>query len=213
MADWSGVLAQTADYYGSKVRAYGARPQGVDWSSDEAQRRRFDQFGRLFDAGGEISINDYGCGYGGLVEWLDRRERPYRYVGLDISADMIALARAAHGGRACCRFTTDPGEVSPADYTVASGVFNVKLDTPAAEWATYVFDTIDRLADLSRRGFAFNMLTLDSDPDRRRPGLFYADPADIFSRCRTRYGRAAAVLQDYGLYDFTVIVRKDGAPA
>ena len=213
MADWSGMLAQTAHYYGVTARAFGATPRGTDWTSEDAQRRRFDQFTRLFDGAGQISIIDYGCGYGAFVEWLEGLARPYRYQGFDVTADMIALARRVHQDRATCRFTSDPGELAAADYAVASGIFNVKLDAPTADWAEYVFDTIDRMAALSRRGFAFNLLTLDSDPDRRKPTLFYADPADVFTRCRARYGRSAAVLQDYGLYDFTVIVRKDGAPA
>jgi len=213
MADWSAMLAQTARYYGTTARAYGATPRGADWSSADAQRRRFDQFARLFDVDGEFSINDYGCGYGALADWLEGLGRPYRYHGFDVTGDMIALAREAHRDRLACRFTTEIGELAPADYTVASGIFNVKLTASTDEWAEYVFDTIDRMAALSLRGFAFNLLTADSDPDRRKPNLFYCDPMDAFSRCRARYGRAVAVLQDYGLYDFTVIVRKDGASA
>ena len=58
-----------------------------------------------------------------------------------------------------------------------------------------------------RRGFAFNILSLSSDPGRRRPNLYYADPAEMLAYCLSRYGRSVAILQDYGLYEFTVLVR------
>src|SRR5213079_2270688 len=97
------------------------------------------------------SINDYGCGYGALVDWLDGGGRSYRYHGLDVAPEMIALARERHGGNAACRFTSAAGELQTADYTVASGIFNVKLETASDDWRPYVFEVIDRIAALSRR--------------------------------------------------------------
>jgi hypothetical protein len=76
------------------------------------------------------------------------------------------------------------------------------------KWAEYVRKIIDILADVGRRGFAFNILTLSSDPERRRSDLYYADPVEMLSYCLSRFGRSVALLQDYGLYDFTVIVRR-----
>ena len=43
-----------------------------------------------------------------LVDWLDGAGRCYRYHGLDVAPEMIALARERHGGNAACRFTTAP---------------------------------------------------------------------------------------------------------
>jgi methyltransferase family protein len=185
----------------------------VDWNSDASQQLRFEQFARLLgDGAGRISIDDYGCGYGALIDWLDRRvPGRFSYHGGDLSEDMIACARTRYAGRDECRFSVSPDDLAPADYAVASGVFNVKLETPVAVWQPYVLAAVDRLATLGRRGFAFNLLTLDSDPDRRRPDLYYADPEFFFAHCRARYGRAVSVLQDYGLFEFTVIVRQEGA--
>jgi hypothetical protein len=35
----------------------------------------------------------------------------------------------------------------------------------------------------------------------------YADPVKMFDACLSRCGRSVALLQDYGLYEFTLIVR------
>src|SRR3954468_11863158 len=185
MTEWDAILERTGRYYASKAREHGATARGVDWNSEASQRTRFDQFARLLDdpAPGapplasaprtsplapRFSVNDYGCGYGALVEWLGGAGRSYRYHGFDLAPEMIALARERHAGNAACRFTSSAADLAVADYTVASGIFNVKQDTPAAEWDAYVFDVIERMAALSRSGFAFNILTLDSDPARRR---------------------------------------------
>ena len=82
-----------------------------------------------------------------------------------------------------------------------------KATLPNESWTRYVHRTIDILAHAGRRGFAFNVLSLSSDPDRRRPDLYYADPAEMLAYCLSRYGRSVALLQDYGLYEFTVVVR------
>ena len=47
----------------------------------------------------------------------------------------------------------------------------------------------------------------------RRPNLYYADPAEMLSYCLTRFGRSVALLQDYGLWEFTVLVRYPPASA
>jgi hypothetical protein len=41
-----------------------------------------------------------------------------------------------------------------------------------------------------------------------RPDLFYADPAEVFEYCRKRYSRSVALLHDYPLYEFCILVRK-----
>jgi hypothetical protein len=51
------------------------------------------------------------------------------------------------------------------------------------------------------------MLTSYSDPGRMRPDLYYGDPREYFDLCKRKYSRHVALLHDYGLYEFTIIVR------
>ena len=39
--------------------------------------------------------------------------------------------------------------------------------------------------------------------------LYYADPLDLFDYCKRNFSKNVALLHDYRLYDFTLIVRKD----
>jgi hypothetical protein len=44
-----------------------------------------------------------------------------------------------------------------------------------------------------------------------RDDLYYADPRVIFDHCKRSFSRWVALLHDYGLYEFTIIVRRDSA--
>jgi SAM-dependent methyltransferase len=194
-------------YYTGRIREHGASARGVDWNSEESQVLRFAQLARVLPDSGQFSVVDYGCGYGALVPFLRSRGIEFEYQGFDISADMIEQARKDHPGDHI-RFTSNEDDLEPADYTVASGIFNVKLDTPVEDWTRYVMDTAARLDRLGTRGFAFNMLTSYSDADRMRSDLYYGDPTRFFDHCKRTFSKQVALLHDYGLYEFTMIVRK-----
>ena len=119
------------------------------------------------------------------------------------------LLRCLHADAPDCRFFSESRLLDVADYTVASGIFNVKLDTPAVEWEKYILDTLETINALSRNGFAFNVLTKYSDQEFMRPDLYYADPLFFFDYCKTKYSRFVTLLHDYPLYEFTILVRKD----
>lgn len=203
------ILSRVDQYYTGKIAAHGATARGVDWNSPESQALRFEQLLKICHDRGPFSLNDIGCGYGALVRYLEARGYRCEYRGHDISAKMIEQARACYGSRPDCTFFSDPGCLESADYTVASGIFNVRLDVPLPSWEQYVLETLDRLNGLSRKGFSFNALTSYSDPEYMRPDLFYPDPRDFFDRCQRRYSRHVALLHDYGLYEFTMLVRKE----
>lgn len=202
------ILGSVGDYYSDKVVTHGPSARGVDWNSPESQRLRFEQLLRIRDGLETYSLLDYGCGYGALLDLLTERGERVDYTGFDISDEMVRVAREQHPTLPPTTFVTDDASLAPADFAVASGIFNVRLGTPTDEWQRYVLHTLDRLDALSRRGFSFNVLTSYSDPERMRPDLHYADPLALFDHCKRRYSRYVAILHDYPLYEFTVLVRK-----
>jgi SAM-dependent methyltransferase len=209
MTERDPIVDAVASYYSGKVREHGPSARGVDWNGEESQRLRFQQLMTVAGDDEHFSLNDYGSGYGALAAYIDEAGLDVAYTGFDVSQAMLDSAHDLFGERAGRRFVGDAGELEPADYTVASGVFNVKLDTPDAAWHEYVEGIVRRLAALSRKGLAFNMLTSYSDADRMRPDLHYADPLAWFDWCKRNLSRHVALLHDYGLYEFTIIVRLD----
>lgn len=205
------MLSTVAAYYTSKLAEHGASAQGVDWNGTQSHQCRHRQFLRLLDGSPDASIIDLGCGFGDFLRFVRSEGYRGRFTGYDIAPAMIEKARALHGESELqqWRIGADPRE--PADFAIASGIFNVKGQVAEEIWAAYVLRTIDVLARSGRRGFAFNVLSLSSDAERRRRDLYYADPAAMLTHCLSHYGRSVALLQDYGLYEFTIIVRHAGA--
>jgi SAM-dependent methyltransferase len=213
----AGILERVERYYSSALERHGPTARGADWNSAESQALRFEQLLRILPepAGapaGSPSFNDYGCGYGALVDHLRAAGLDGAYRGFDVSPSMVEQARALHAGWPEAEFTHDESALRPADFTLASGIFNVKQDVDDGTWRAYVLDTLARMGALSRRGFAFNCLTSHADPGRKRADLFYADPLELFEHCRRSFSRRVALLHDYPLYEFTVLVRLQEAP-
>jgi SAM-dependent methyltransferase len=200
------ILSGVAAYYSSKLALHGTTAQGVDWNGQASHDLRHRQFLRLLGGGLDASVLDLGCGYGDFLRFLRAEGYQGPFIGYDVAPDMITEAARLHGEAGCqWRVGAEPAET--ADFAIASGIFNVKGDVPIEVWVRYVHDTIDILAHTGRQGFAFNILSLSSDSERRAANLYYADASEVLSYCLRRYGRAVALLQDYGLYEFTVIVR------
>ena len=201
------VLAKIDAYYSGKLRDFGPTPRGVDWNSEQSQRLRFEQLDRLLPQDETFTLLDYGCGYGAFLDFLRARNAAAIYTGFDVSQSMIETARTLHGAADRAEFTANETELREVDYVVASGIFSVKMDVATEDWERYVLATIERMDALGRKGFAFNLLTSYSDPERMRPDLYYARPDRYFDVCEG-YSRWVALLHDYQLYEFTLIVRK-----
>lgn len=202
------ILERVERYYSQKVSAHGATAQGADWNSVESQRLRFYELLKVCERTRAFSLNDYGCGYGALADYMTEKGLVFQYCGFDISEIMIAAARELHAGANNLQFFTDQSLLNSADYTVASGVFNVKLETSNEEWLDYVLQTLDCMNEVSERGLAFNALTKYSDREFMRGDLFYADPLFLFDYCKQKYSRFVSLVHDYPLYEFTILVRK-----
>ena len=201
------ILAETARYYSAKIIEHGDSPKGVDWNSIDSQYTRFGELSRVIDLAADFSVNDLGCGYGALLDYFLDHKVNCRYQGYDISGEMISAASTRHKSVPGASFTIAAEPTETADYGIASGIFNVKQYRTDEEWKVHLVETLDKMAATSRQGFAFNCLTSYSDPPKMREDLFYADPCWLFDLCKRKYSRNVALLHDYGLYEFTILVR------
>ncbi|MCX7111130.1 MAG: class I SAM-dependent methyltransferase [Proteobacteria bacterium] len=202
------LLFEVAEYYSAKLATHGETPSGVDWNSQESQVLRFEQLTKIIRQAQGFTLNDLGCGYGALFDYLASCHRTFAYHGCDVSVDMIQTARTRYANKPNVRFAVTSEPPNIADYSVASGIFNVRLGRGEAEWRDYLEATLDVLDRNSRWGFSFNCLTSYSDEAKMREHLYYADPCALFDYCKRRYSRHVALLHDYGLYEFTILVKK-----
>jgi len=201
------ILKEVNNYYTDKINTYGATPKGVDWNSVESQDLRFEVLTRVISSDQKFSVLDFGTGFGAMYEHMSLKYTDFDFVGYDISEAMIQEAKNKHKEKNTTWLTELKAE-QQYDYVIASGIFNVKLDNSIPAWEKYVFETVEKLDSLSKKGFSFNMLTKYSDKEFMKDYLYYADPTSLFDLCKTKYSKQVALLHDYFLYEFTIIVRK-----
>lgn len=205
------IIKSIENYYSEKITKYGAIPAGVDWNGEESQLLRFKILCDLFTRVNFFSLNDLGCGYGKLIDYLKENHLHFKYRGYDFSQEMIDNAVNKYSKIPEVSFykIDCKREMYVSDYTVASGIFNVKMDYTEADWLSYILSTIDEMHNKSNLGFSFNLLTKYSDSECMKNSLYYADPCFFFDYCKRNYSRNIALLHNYDLYEFTVHVKKD----
>lgn len=203
----SNIFENINDYYTSKIQTHGATPKGVDWNGEESQLIRFEQLSNIIDKN-NFSINDLGCGYGKYCTYLSKYYNDFLYNGYDLSKEMIENARKIYPDFNF-KIITELAELKVSDYSIASGIFSVKMQHSKTEWLSYILSTLNYMHEKSAQGFSFNMLTKYSDEEHKRDDLYYADPLFIFDYCKQNFSKQVALLHDYGLYEFTILVRKE----
>jgi hypothetical protein len=199
------------EYFAEKLDTYGATPKGVDYNGPEAQAVRFEQLVKVIDPIQKFSVIDYGSGYGAMFDFLHNKGWDFEYYGVDLIEKMVLAGREAHKDLPNAHFTTDEKEVPLVDYLLAGAIFNIKMEASYEDWQDFTLQTLQNMDKLCSKGFSFNMLTKYSDADRmaERPDLFFGDPLLYFDFCKRNFSRNVALLHDYGLYDFTILVRKN----
>jgi SAM-dependent methyltransferase len=202
-------LGKIKEYFRNKLEMYGATPRGVDYNSAESQEIRYVQLIKIIEAREKYALLDFGSGFGALYDYLTRNGHKLHYIGYDIAISMVEKGRELHLHNSDCWFTMQIDEIPVVDYSVSCGTFNMKLDLDEDVWTGIVIEVLHQMDTHSRKAFSFNLLTKYSDADKMRPDLYYGDPLFFFDYCKRNFSKNVALLHDYGLYDFTILVRKD----
>lgn len=206
-------IAATGQYYSARLLKYGATPLGVDWTCTPTQQLRFVQLLKLLGRRRTFSLNDLGCGYGALLGFLEMRHPLLQvdYTGIDLSPLMVAKAAELWGHRPSSSFEVGFQCTRVADFSVASGIFNVRLDMTPNDWASFIASTLGDMHASSRKGFAVNFLGPVRPGSRPVPELYRA-PLQRWSRyCEQRFGSRVEIVKDYGMREYTLLaVRNSG---
>lgn len=207
----SKLLAPVSKAFTKRLGECGASAKGVFWASPDGQALRFEVLLGIIaaqdSAQGGVTLNDLGCGYGALFDILE--DDPLmidgRYTGYDICPDMIAQAKTRHPDLRV-DFILSATATRPADYSVVSGTYNLRMATPAPEWKAYVFANLRTLWDKTKKGLAFNML---AGGGADRPGsLYFAHAGEYLSFCKATLSPKVELKQGYGLDEWTIYVRR-----
>lgn len=203
---FSNLANSTENYYLSKA-AEKDEARRVGWRDEVAQSTRFKRLCYILAGDSEFSVSDVGCGRGDLLQYLRANitER-LEYRGYDIMESMISQSRLVYANQSGSSFhkIKDFQDLQVSDYSLASGIFNLKGNNSDNQWNHYIKETLCVLSKNSRKGFAANFLTSYSDVDRRDSSLYYSDPCEIFRFVKEEITPRVVLLHDYREYDFTI---------
>lgn len=204
------MLKKISNFYTKSLSLYGPSPKGIGWKDKDSQDLRFSQLCQVIakqDKVDGIVVNDFGCGYGSLFKYLNKRMKIKQYFGYDICPDMITTAKTQYPSRDKPRFLLSPRINHIADYSFASGTFTVKLNLEEEIWTEYVKQTLMKMSEKSKKGFAFNALS--TYVDWKSEDAYYADPLTFFSFCKQCISKYVSLIHDYPLFEWTIIVKKE----
>jgi len=189
------------DRHRDSLNRFGYGPAALYWSSQEIQDLRFKVLSEIGVQAGD-SVLDVGCGFADLKAWFGCEHKTVDYTGIDISPDLIAVAKEKQpntslyvGELKDCRF-----HALSFDWVLLSGALN----EPYNDKGKYTKKIIKEMYRISRRGIAFNLLNKRcinvSD-------LQSFEPDEIFEFCQT-IGAECELRTDYLENDFTIYMRK-----
>src|SRR5205807_706165 len=139
-----------------------------------------------------------GCGTGDLAAWLAARDIPVHYTGIDVTPEMLELARERfphHAFRQQSVIELD--DDGAYDVVLLSGVFARRSTAPEQ----FIREAVTRMFRACRSAVAFN--SLSTWADRREEGDYHADPVATVEFCRS-LSPVLALRHDYHRGDFTV---------
>ena len=131
MENLKSIFEETSFYFDKKLLEFGPTHKALDWNNKNSQEIRLNQVLKIIDKNKYFTINDLGCGYGEAVHLLKNKYINYKYTGYDISGEMILEAQKIFADdciNAQFIHLKSYAEVKNADYTIASGIFNLKFD-------------------------------------------------------------------------------------
>jgi len=203
----SHTLDELARQSTEKLRTFGTTHRGVGYRDENSQPIRFGKLVEVIygEVGDGVAINDLGCGYGALFEFIEKNTpiRISEYFGYDLSPEMLVAGKEfLTDDRAS--FLKSPTVTTRADYSFVSGTFNHRPGATDEAWTSYVEETLLNLAEFSRVGFSFNMLT--TYVDFKVDDLYYANPFHFFDYCKRNISKYVALSHDYPLFEWTMHV-------
>jgi len=194
------------EYYTNKIKEHGPNSQGVDWNGKDSQYLRFNILSNIFTDKSNFSLLDYGCGYGELLAYLNvKNYKNIKYTGFDLSDEMLTQANKKYKEG---HFINKIPNNFKVDYAILSGTLHIKLEVGKEEWKRHILNTLNHLNQITKKGFSFNLLTSYSDEEYKKDRLYYASPEDIFSYCKQNFSKDILLDHSYGLYEFTIFVKK-----
>ena len=160
-------------FYNRHLKDFGDAPQAVRWTPG-GQLRRYETFISITGDLSEKSVLDFGCGKGDFYGFLKERGCLPSYCGIDVNANLIALAKSKYPEAEFISLDIDEEELPRRfDVVILCGVFNLRI-AGIEESSRHILKI---LFGLCREAMHINFLAYDTP--QRSVELFYVKPEEI----------------------------------
>lgn len=202
-------------HYENCLKKHGPNAKGMDWPNPDDLNKRFnvltDLAFKYCDSNKEkIHLLDLGCGVGLLVDYLTDNDliQFVNYKGIDISPVMIEFA-----SQRLPQYNFEERDVlkkrlaeNETDYIIMNGVFTEKRELTHEQMFDFFTQMIAETFKSARKGIAFNVMS--TLVDWQRDDLFHLSLDQLTEFITKKLSRNFIVRMDYGLYEYTVYIKK-----
>ena len=190
--------------YTERFNKLGGVVEALGSGSKEHQAIRYKVLSEIANLDGQ-SVLDVGCGFGGFIDYCRHYGQPVTYTGIDFVPAFLEEAKKRHPEEEFFEMDIlDSPDDMEFDYVVSSQAFNNKLSE--SDNLDVVKKVLAKCFSIAKKGIAFDMMS--SFVDFREDHLYYFDPAEIFSFCKTLTKRVT-LRHDYPLFEFCVYLFPD----
>jgi SAM-dependent methyltransferase len=200
-------------YYNFHLRKYKKGPRAVNWSSKKTQKIRFD---KIYEAGhfDNKKIHDVGCGLAHFYDFLKNKKLRFRYIGSDISAEMINCAKRQFNSKKINLQRVNLLKINnkkllkklSADFVIANGLFTVKNSLSNKYWWSHVRKMLKKMFYITNECLVFNFMKINVD--YKDSHLYYQSIDSLLKFIEKYLSKKIIIKQDYPLYEFMVYVYK-----
>jgi SAM-dependent methyltransferase len=190
---------------------YGDTCLGVDWPNKEDVNIRFDiMLNVIKDKTRKVSILDFGCGCGHLLEYIQEKNiTDIDYSGLDISQKYYDYCVEKYPNSNFYNVDILHEEIENLpnfDYIIFNGVFTEKKNLSDQEMFSFFSNVLKKIYYKVNIGLAFN--TMSPIVDFKRDDLFYLSFDKLGLFLKNNISRHYVINNNYKLWEYTTYVYK-----
>jgi len=200
-------------YYNYHLKKYKKGPRAVNWSTNKTQKIRFN---KIYEAGyfNNKKIHDVGCGLAHFYKFLKNKKIKFRYIGSDISEEMIRHAKSQSNSVDINLQRFNLLKINnkkllkklSADFVIANGLFTVKVNFSNKYWWSYIKKMLKKMFYITKECLVFNLMK--NNVDYKDGHLYYQSIDPLLKFIEKNLSKKIIIKQDYPLYEFMVYIYK-----
>lgn len=197
-------------HYESCFEKHGDSHLGVDWPNKDDVLKRYDIMLNIIEnKNKKVSILDFGCGCGHLLEYIQEQKLNIEYYGLDISKSFYECCKEKFPQHTFYNIDILKDSIHNLpnfDYIILNGVFTEKQNLSNEEMMDFFSSILKILFTKVNIGISFNVMC--PIVDFKRDDLFYLSYDKLGIFLKNNISRKYVINNHYGLWEYTTYVYK-----